>query len=117
LRLKNCCEYFSGLAPGVDVVVAIFCHFWPFYGEKRALFSKTSVMIKILHNLDLFWAKNANFLQKFSAKEYFSDHNIGPCFLFVGHWTPPGWCLDVSIHIYIIRVRYCIFEQIYRLPT
>jgi hypothetical protein len=27
LRLKNCCEYFSGLAPGVDVVVAIFCHF------------------------------------------------------------------------------------------
>jgi hypothetical protein len=31
-------------------------------------FSKTNVMIKFLHNLALFWVKNANFLLKFSAK-------------------------------------------------
>jgi hypothetical protein len=30
--------------------------------------SKTNVMIKILHNLALFWVKNANFLPNFSAK-------------------------------------------------
>jgi type IV secretory pathway ATPase VirB11/archaellum biosynthesis ATPase len=30
-----------------------------------AFFSKTNVMIKILHNLPLFWVKNANFFAEF----------------------------------------------------
>jgi hypothetical protein len=36
-----------------------------------AFFSKTNVMIKILHNLALFWVKNANFLLKFLTKFIF----------------------------------------------
>jgi hypothetical protein len=39
---------------------AIFDDFRPL-----AFFSKTNVMIKILHNLALFWVKNANFFAEF----------------------------------------------------
>jgi hypothetical protein len=46
---------------GVDVMITIFCDFWQFSAKKLALFSKTNVMIKILHNFALFWVKNANF--------------------------------------------------------
>jgi hypothetical protein len=63
--------------PGVDVMITIFGDFCQFFGEKMAFFSKTDVMIKILHYLALFLVKNANFLQFFSAK-IFKNHNIGP---------------------------------------
>jgi hypothetical protein len=36
-----------GLAPGVDVVITIFCDFCQFSVKKLAFFSKTNVMIKI----------------------------------------------------------------------
>jgi hypothetical protein len=48
------------LLPGVDVMITIFCDFRQFLA-KMALFSKTNVMIKILHNLALFWVKNTYF--------------------------------------------------------
>jgi hypothetical protein len=51
--------------PGVDVTIIIFCDFWQFSAKKMAFFSKNNVMIKILHNLALFWVKNANFFAKF----------------------------------------------------
>jgi hypothetical protein len=40
--------------PGVDVMITIFCDFCQFSAKKLAFFSKTDVMIKILHNLALF---------------------------------------------------------------
>jgi hypothetical protein len=39
---------------GVDVMITIFCDFRQFLAKKLAFFSKTNVMIKILHNLALF---------------------------------------------------------------
>jgi hypothetical protein len=48
--------------PGVDVVITIFGDFRQFSAKEMAFFSKTNVMIKILHNLALFCVKNANFL-------------------------------------------------------
>jgi hypothetical protein len=42
-----------------------FCDFQQFSAKKLAFLSKTNVMIKILHNLPLFWVKNANFFTKF----------------------------------------------------
>jgi hypothetical protein len=54
---------------GVDVLITIFCDFWQFSAKKIGVFfSKTNVMIKILHYLALFWVKNAIFLLNFSAK-------------------------------------------------
>jgi hypothetical protein len=47
--------------PGVDVMITNFCDFCQFSAKKTAFFSKTEVVIKILHNLALFWVKNANF--------------------------------------------------------
>jgi hypothetical protein len=44
----------SGVPPGVDVMITIFCDFRPFSAKKLAFFSKTNVMIKILHILALF---------------------------------------------------------------
>jgi hypothetical protein len=38
-----------------------FLRFLPIFGKKLASFSKTNVIIKILHNLALFGVKNANF--------------------------------------------------------
>jgi hypothetical protein len=46
--------------------------------KKLAFFSKTNVMIQFLHNLALFWAKNAIFSPNFSAKLFKKNHNIGP---------------------------------------
>jgi hypothetical protein len=40
--------------PGVDVMITIFCDFRQFSAKKLAFFSKTNVMIKILHYLALF---------------------------------------------------------------
>jgi hypothetical protein len=40
--------------PGVDVMITIFCDFRQFSAKKLAFFSKTNVMIKVLHNLALF---------------------------------------------------------------
>jgi hypothetical protein len=45
--------------PGVDVMITIFCDFWQFSAKKSAFFSKTNVMINILHKLALFWVKNS----------------------------------------------------------
>jgi hypothetical protein len=39
---------------GVDVMITIFCDFRQFSAKKLAFFSKTNVVIKILHNLALF---------------------------------------------------------------
>jgi hypothetical protein len=55
---------FYHLDPGVDVMITIFCDFCQFSAKKLAFFSRTNVMIKILHNLALFWVKNANFFAK-----------------------------------------------------
>jgi hypothetical protein len=46
---------------------AIFANF----GEKNGVFLKSHVMIKFLHNLALFWVKNANFLPNFFGENIF----------------------------------------------
>jgi hypothetical protein len=46
-------------------MITIFCDFRQFSAKKLAFFPKTNVMIKILHNLALFWVKNANFFAEF----------------------------------------------------
>jgi hypothetical protein len=46
-------QLFLNPAPGVDVMITIFCDFWQFSAKKLAFFSKTNAMIKILHNLAL----------------------------------------------------------------
>jgi hypothetical protein len=53
---------------GVDVMITTFCDLRQFSATILAFFSKTYVIIKILHNFALFWVKNANFLLSFSAK-------------------------------------------------
>jgi hypothetical protein len=54
--------------PGVDVMITIFCDFCQISAKKLAVFSKTNVMIKILHNLGLRGVKNGNFFADFLAK-------------------------------------------------
>jgi hypothetical protein len=53
------------LAPGVEVMITIFCDFQQFSAKKLAFLSKNNVMIQILHNLALFRVKNANFFAEF----------------------------------------------------
>jgi hypothetical protein len=62
---------------GVDVMITNFCDFDQFLSEKLAFFSKSNVMIKILHNLALFRVKTTFFRQLFWRK-YLNNHNIGP---------------------------------------
>jgi hypothetical protein len=50
---------------GVDVMITIFCDFFPIFGEKIGVFSKTNVMINFFQNLALSRVKNANFFAKF----------------------------------------------------
>jgi hypothetical protein len=52
-----------------------------FTAKKLAFFSKNIVMINILHNLALFWVKNANFFAEFFGENILTNHNIGP-------WSP-----------------------------
>jgi hypothetical protein len=33
---------------GVDVMITIFCDFWPIFGEKLAFFPKSNIIIKFL---------------------------------------------------------------------
>jgi hypothetical protein len=88
------------LRTGVDVVITIFCDFWQFSAKKFAFFSKTNVMIKILHNLALFGVKNANLLQFFSAK-IFKIHNIGPSFFWQLWSSPHKWAtFSTALHNY-----------------
>jgi hypothetical protein len=51
--------------PRVDVIITNFCDFCKFSAKKLAFFSKTNVMIQFVHNLALFWVKNANFFAEF----------------------------------------------------
>jgi hypothetical protein len=53
---------------GVDVMITIFCDFCQFSAKKLVFFSKTNVMIKILHNFALFKSKMQVFLLNFSPK-------------------------------------------------
>jgi hypothetical protein len=46
-------QIFRRFQPGVDVMITIFCDFRQCSAEKLAFFSKTNVMIKILHYLAL----------------------------------------------------------------
>jgi hypothetical protein len=59
-------------------MITIFCDFRQFSAKKLAFFSKINVMIQILHNLALFWVKNANFFCWIFWRKYFKNHNIGP---------------------------------------
>jgi hypothetical protein len=56
---------------GIDVMITIFCDFRQFSAKKLAFFSKTNVMIKISHILDLFWVKNSNYFAKFFGENIF----------------------------------------------
>jgi hypothetical protein len=62
------CQKSQKIFPGVDVMITIFGDFWQFSAKKLAFFSKTNVMIKILHILALFCVKNANIFAKFFGK-------------------------------------------------
>jgi hypothetical protein len=53
LATGTLCQEKSG-NPGVDVMITTFGYFSQFFGKKMAFFSKTNVLIKILHNLALF---------------------------------------------------------------
>jgi hypothetical protein len=59
-------------------MITIFCDFWKFLAKKLAFFSKTNVMIKILHYLALFWVKKCQFLYCNFRRKYFKNQNIGP---------------------------------------
>jgi hypothetical protein len=52
-------------------VITIFCDFRQFSAKKLAFFSKTNVVIKILHNFALFGVKNANFFAEFFGENIF----------------------------------------------
>jgi hypothetical protein len=56
--------------PGVNVMITIFCDFRQLSVKILAFFSKTNVMIKILHNLAMFWVKNANFFAEFVGENF-----------------------------------------------
>jgi hypothetical protein len=56
------------LLTGVDIMITIFCDFSQFSAKKLAFFSKTNIMIKILHNLALLRVKNADFFAIFFGK-------------------------------------------------
>jgi hypothetical protein len=58
-------------------MITIFCDFCPFSAKKLAFFSKTKVMINILHNLAFLSQKRQYFRQKIRQK-YLKNHNIGP---------------------------------------
>jgi hypothetical protein len=70
--LLNFCDW-----AWVDVMISIFYDFRHFSAKKLAFFSKTNVLIKILHKLALLLFKNAIFLLNFLPK-YLKNHNIGP---------------------------------------
>jgi hypothetical protein len=69
-------------APRVDVMITIFCDFCQFSAKKLAFFSKTYVMIKSLHNLALFWAKNDNFFEKIFGENILKIITSVPVLLF-----------------------------------
>jgi hypothetical protein len=69
--------FLSSLAPSKTVRTSAtrgrcydqnFLRFSSIFGKKLACFSKTNVMIKLLHNLALFCVKNANFFSEFFSK-------------------------------------------------
>jgi hypothetical protein len=71
--------------PGVDVMITIFGDFWQFSAKKLAFFSKTNVMIKLLHNSALVWVENANFCAEFFGETILKIiGNIGPG---LGEWA------------------------------
>jgi hypothetical protein len=51
--------------PGVDVMITSYCDFRQFSAKQLAFFSKTNVMIKILHNLACFESKMHFFAEFF----------------------------------------------------
>jgi hypothetical protein len=58
-------------------MITIFCGFRKFSAKKLAVFSKTNVMIEILHNLPLFLSQKRQFCCK-KLRKYFKNHNIDP---------------------------------------
>jgi hypothetical protein len=53
--------------------------------KKLAFFLKTNVMIKCLHNLALFWVKNANFFAEFFGENITSVPGLQTDALQVGN--------------------------------
>jgi hypothetical protein len=79
--------------PGVDVTIKIFCDFRPFSAKKLAFFSKQTLWSTLhMHNLAVFWAKNANCFRDFVMWKYFKNHNIDP----PGHKIIP-WRIEYKI--------------------
>jgi hypothetical protein len=59
-------------------MITIFGDFCQFSAKKMAFFSKTNVMIKILHNLALPRVKNANFFAIFFGENIFKIITLAP---------------------------------------
>jgi hypothetical protein len=75
---------------------AIFANF----RGKNGIFLKNQCYDHILHNLALFWVKNANFFAEFFGENIFKNHNIGPWLLKskIGNvLLQPGWQMYNSI--------------------
>jgi hypothetical protein len=57
---------------GVDVMITIFCDYWPYSAKKLALFSKTDVMINCLQKLAVCSvSENANIFDNFFGENIF----------------------------------------------
>jgi hypothetical protein len=71
-----------------------FLRFLTIFGEKVAFFSKTNVMINILHKLALFWVKNANFFAEFFGENILKIITSVP-----GHAAMPTPCSNLSTEL------------------
>jgi hypothetical protein len=78
--------------PGVDVMITIFSDFWQFSAKKLAFFSKTNVIIKILHNLPSFVLSQK---RQFFRRNNLNNHNIGlrNRVTRLCEFSPTGWLL------------------------
>jgi hypothetical protein len=68
-------------------MITIFCDFRQFSSKQLEFFPKTYVMIKILHNLPLFWVKSVIFLMQKNISKIITSVRVTS----LGEFSPNGW--------------------------
>jgi hypothetical protein len=117
----NITHWADRAAPGVDVMITIFCDFLTIFGKKLAFFSKNQCYDQNFAYFSFVLSQKHQFFCRIFRRKYFKNHNIGPwnsafgahyCIIILPHFLMMLCSVPSRCCTYVPRGRFLKLVQV-----